>query len=259
MNNISREVKAGAAIVMACALLMCACDRTRKNETPNQSGNHLIGEGKSVDADSELMPISEIEKQWATLAAAERVPSNKKPKRSPSFDFLKEAVQERILANGHESVLTKFKVRWEANPAVSDFDHAFWSALLKLLIESGERQALIELLAFDFPRYAAPGDLMEFYLVNWGGRFIEDPALVLFEAHQNCQSPKNRESIEDAIRRAFPRIASEEQSGHKCVQACREWYISNQDRLTLNEMYAHKGMNPGYADEPLFRMKTSEE
>lgn len=125
------------------------------------------------------------------------------------------------------------------------FEEGLFGVIIMTLVENGQRDALVELLARKCPSDVSLQTPTKFCLVveERAARLAGKPAklrdgiLVLLDAYERAREGKSRASVLKRIRIAFPNIHAAANDDRSFVSSCRRWYLANRERIVPNGEY----------------------
>jgi hypothetical protein len=135
---------------------------------------------------------------------------------------------------------------------------AFASALLQAMViiftDSGDRRALVTLLATRFPARIYLHNDIEYYLVVHGKKY-KDPILILGDAFSTCAIAQTRREIAEAFRRGFAGSGITGKDDSEFVANALRWYREQRGHLVVNDDYGDNVLSlpQKYGTVPLFR------
>ena len=185
--------------------------------------------------------LRELEKEWQALQdtyhkTPEQIPGDGgKSKYSNLRRMIERLFQKRL--SKHE--VRALAARSDALPAY--FERASFTSdalefLVKVLVHSGERDRLVNLLATRCPSWVAWPVRLEYYLAREGKRF-EDPIVILGEAYSKCETSETREILANAVRRGFRGLEISGEGDADYVYNAMQWYRQEKEHVVFNEHY----------------------
>lgn len=122
------------------------------------------------------------------------------------------------------------------------------------LVEHGERDTLVALLAAECPERIGLGLDIELCLALLGKDSMPDAILVLCDAFDASANPTAKARMIEALQRAFGSVCKLPHDDALIVSRCRYWYMHNRDRMTVNMEYSSNMLRGGdaYSRVPLF-------
>ena len=120
--------------------------------------------------------------------------------------------------------------------------------IITSFVDSGDRSALVKLLATRCPSRVVEGATIEGFLCAWGGlpqasyfKFccnrLNDPILVLGEAYAMSRVPETRRQLAAAVRRGFADIPVHGKGDAEYVANAMRWYEQGKDHLEHDPSY----------------------
>jgi len=130
--------------------------------------------------------------------------------------------------------------RWDSKDELDkSYDHVLMVAFFDRNTERKDRQHLRTLLSYHCPEYLGYA-ASEFYLASRWPEAIE----CFFDCYATAKSAAVQKSIVSCLGRAFPTLRSRFPSDAEFVQQARKWYVSNRNRLQVNQGYVHVASQP---------------
>ena len=143
--------------------------------------------------------------------------------------------------------------------------------MVEALVESGDRESLVELLSKRCPSRIGWRSSIEYCVAYSGWRF-KDPIRILGEVHSKCQVPETCHALAASVRRGFAGLGIQGKDDAEFVSNAMRWYTKEKGGLIVNREYdrneswflgietyeAHPEYydNPPGPREPLFRRRT---
>ena len=116
---------------------------------------------------------------------------------------------------------------------MSEFDQNLLQVFVITSVQQKEREKLVYLLSGNCPRFIAT-DAIELYLAFSG---IPDPLLVLFDSYAQSQKESVRSDILEILGDAFGKFRREYPNAREFLEASKQWYLSNGNKLKVNPYY----------------------
>ena len=120
----------------------------------------------------------------------------------------------------------------------SRFENAVLAHSVRVLVDAGDRGALVRLLSTRCPLLIYNSETIELYLACVGAK-LKDPIMVLGEAYANCQVPEVRRIIAAAVRRGFTDLGIRGKDDAEFVKNAMQWYEKEKDHLVPNGWYSN--------------------
>lgn len=136
----------------------------------------------------------------------------------------------------------------------SDFDNAVLQFMVIILVEAGDREHLVKLLATRCPRRIYPALPIELYLPMFGYK-LKDPIEVLGEAYSQCKVPEVRHRLAAVVRRGFAGFGIQGTDDAQFVENAMQWYEKEKHHLAVNGSYWEDDLPQPRKPEPLFEVK----
>lgn len=133
------------------------------------------------------------------------------------------------------------------------FQDSVLAFLVKVLVELGDREALVALLSTRSPTWFDGIEPIEYHLVARGDRLI-DPVLILGDAYSRCDVPETRRTLAAAVRRGFAKYGIGGWGDADYVNNAMQWYEKEKTRLDPNWRYGANEISP--IKYPLFKDKS---
>lgn len=126
----------------------------------------------------------------------------------------------------------------------SGFANNLLAFMVMTYVDSGDREALVNLLASRCPGYIEPRCAIEACLAGacchhapCYRRRLRDPILILSEAYSKCAVAEVRKDVAAAVRRGFAGLGIRGDSDEEFLAAAVKWYEQEKGRLTVNNQY----------------------
>jgi hypothetical protein len=135
-----------------------------------------------------------------------------------------------------EQVATEFnRIRSTTTPyqQMSDFDQNLLQVFVIRSVQQKDRAKVVYLLSGQCPRFIAT-DGIELYLALSG---MTDPLLILFDSYAQADKDYARSEITEALGSVFRDLRREHADDREFVDACKQWYLSNKNRVKVNPYY----------------------
>jgi hypothetical protein len=134
-----------------------------------------------------------------------------------------------------------------------DFTRHVFSYMLQSLLDSGDRDAVLNALSTRCPDFVWDFDYIEFYIPYRGGK-LQHPILILEEAYFKCRDPDVRHHIALAFRRAFTSSGIRGDRDPEFVRNATKWYREDCGHLRLNRRHRPRSKTfPHEENDPMFR------
>lgn len=233
-------------------LLACLCNpfNCRAQTTAGGPGNKL---GVVVN------PWDHIFRKWESDKSkldANHIDS--KDRNTANSKLLTDAIKLECMRHSDKDLLDGLQM-------ISDdkLRYAAVQALVIVFIDSGNRNALVRLVANWCPRRVLTTDI-EFWLAYQSRKTIKDGVAVLWEAYAISNNQAAKKEIANALKRGFLALGVVGSRDAEIVSKCRLLYTSHRSSLVPNIDYSDNAMhprgNPGiedpYAKTGLFVFKS---
>jgi hypothetical protein len=116
---------------------------------------------------------------------------------------------------------------------LSDFEQTFIQLFIGDYVKQNNAGELVELLAAKSPRYVGYAPL-EVVLTKGRGA---DNLLLLFDAYERSRDEASRKTIARVLGDVFKELRRRHAGDQEFVEASRQWYQSNRERVELNPRY----------------------
>lgn len=158
------------------------------------------------------------------------------------YDKLSQAldsmIREEVYEHGRRRIITAlFPKRQQASMPFAQ--EASW-ILVRHLIDSGDRQGLVEVLAIDCPKRLGIQTTIEFELAINGGQ-LSRSVETLCDAFDLCVNDSNRSMIIAALRRGFEPMGIVQKDDKDFARECRQWLSALDYTWVANPEYGLPG------------------
>ena len=182
--------------------------------------------------------VLEVKKKFDALQASFAGPStidNFGERTSKTCDFLNHSLSPQEMSDLAATcgMLPIDEIHW------SDFESCLIREMVRVFLETGNRNSLVTLFSLRFPSYY-PYESMDAFLVTHDQK-IKYPILILGEAYWKCQVPDVRSRIAQMIRSDFKGSGIRADTDDDFVKDAMQWYDREKDNLIFN-----KGGRPWY-------------
>jgi len=185
--------------------------------------------------------------------AVDRLSPNDKGAPEKKVDILTSLLRDRVSTAERDREFGRLLATCGGG-SMSSFDGTLAQSFVDILLEERDRDRLATLLAHCCPGYVGMSPI-EFYLANYGQRFMADPILVLIDAYERSEDAQSKETICAALRRGFRRLRGHQESDPEFIRRCKQWYVENRSRVRLNPDY---GLNRDWpTGEELFVLEAA--
>jgi hypothetical protein len=116
---------------------------------------------------------------------------------------------------------------------MSDFDQNFLQVFVIRTVQQGDRSRLVYLLSGHCPRFIAT-DGIELYLAL---SRMPSPLSILFDSYSQAEKDTARSEIIEALASVFRNLRRKYADDREFVDACKQWYLSNESKLKVNPYY----------------------
>ena len=194
--------------------------------------------GSEVDWDSPRM--LEIKRQWQSLEDSFEEDSGKMADDGKvAYEEHVRSVDRLFRTRLSDRDLCQLAASSKIPPVPEDqgsFAYVMLTFMVKALVQSGDRDCLVDLLTKRCPgRIHGPEDI-EFY-VPFHGQKLKDPILVLGEAYAKSRAPETRHALAAAARRGFAGLGIRGKDDSEFVNNAMRWYEKEKGHLTVNSAY----------------------
>ncbi len=133
-----------------------------------------------------------------------------------------------------------------------DFEESVLAFLVKVLVELGDREAIVKLLSTRSPTWFDGIEPIECHLVVRGER-LKDAILILGDAYSQCEVAETRHTLAAAVRRGFDSFDVGGWGDADYVKNAMQWYEKEKGRLEPNPQYVANEISS--IKHPLFKEK----
>jgi len=132
------------------------------------------------------------------------------------------------------------------------FEESVLAFLVKVLVELGDREALVGLLSTRSPIWFNGIEPIECHLIVRGER-LKDAILILGDAYSQCEVPETRHTLAAEVRRGFAGFDIGGWGDADYVKNALQWYEKEKGRLEPNPLYLANEIS--FIKNPLFKEK----
>lgn len=216
------SAKLGTFVHVILTLNLVFCFGCRSHESQSRTYPSPV-----QNRSSEASHLSELWEQ-------ERAQLNKTSKDYPAKQL---SILRSLTENlSPEQLAAEFeRIRWAPTNfgQMSDFDQNLLQVFVIRSVQQRDREKLVYLLSGNCPRFIAT-DAIELYLALSG---IPDPLLVLFDSYAQSQKEPVRSDILEILGDAFRKLRREHPDAREFLEASKQWYLSNGNKLKVNPYY----------------------
>jgi hypothetical protein len=233
----------GVCLVLACIAWATQCDRWKHRATSATA--YLSWNSSEMRA---------LEKEWQAIRdmPAEQIPgADGKTKYCEQLRMVERLFRNRL----SEQNVYQLAGSCDALPVRAEdrvFEESVLAFLVKVLVELGDREALVRLLSTRSPTWFDGIEPIECRLVVRGER-LKDAILILGDAYSRCEVAEARHTLAAAVRRGFASFDVGGWGDADYVKNAMQWYEKEKGRMEPNPQYVANKISP--IKHPLFKEK----